>query len=84
VPLPIAGATDFNAFVQPLIDRYGYIQNGVRVGGGVVGYGQQFDDIDFFRDAAEVGYNLTLGTRTLRISIPASLSGTPEQPPAVP
>lgn len=62
VPLPIAGATAFNEFIQPLIDRYGYTQNGTRVGGGIVGYGQQFDDIDFFRDSAEVGYNIiTLG-----------------------
>jgi hypothetical protein len=62
VPLPIAGQTAFNDFAQPLIDRYGYEQNGMRVGGGVVGYGQQFDDIDFFRDSIEAGYNITLGT----------------------
>jgi hypothetical protein len=62
VPLPIAGQPAFNEFIQPLIARYGYIQNGARVGGGVVGYGQQFDDIDFFRDSIEAGYNITLGT----------------------
>jgi hypothetical protein len=61
VPLPIAGQTAFNEFVQPLINQYGYVENGVRVGGGIVGYGQQFDDIDFFRDSAEVGYNIILG-----------------------
>lgn len=61
VPLLIPGQVAFNRFVQPLIDRYGYLENGVRVGGGIAGYGQQFDDIDFFRDAAEVGYNITLG-----------------------
>jgi carboxypeptidase family protein len=61
VPTPVAGATDFNAFIQPLIDRYGYIQNGVRVGGGRVGYGVQFDDDDFFRESGQVGYNITLG-----------------------
>lgn len=61
VPLPVAGATAFNAFVQPLVDRYGYVQNNARIGGGIVGYGQQFDDIDFFRDAGEVGYNVTFG-----------------------
>ena len=63
VPVPVAGAPAFNAFIQPLIDRYGYDQNGVRVGGGTVGYGLQFDDIDFFRDAGQLGYNITLGGR---------------------
>ena len=62
VPLPIAGQTAFNAFIQPLVDRYGYVQSGVRVGGGVVGYGQQFDNIDFFRDSVEAGYNFTFGS----------------------
>jgi len=62
VPLPVSGADSYNAFVQPLIDRYGYTENGVKVGGGTVGYGAQFDDDDFFRDAFQVGYNLTLGT----------------------
>ena len=65
LPLPIAGQADFNTFIQPLIERYGYVQNGVRVGGGIAGYGQQFDDIDFFRDSIEAGYNITLGTSVL-------------------
>jgi hypothetical protein len=63
VPLPIAGQAAFNQFVQPLIDRYGYVDNGVRTGGGIVGFGQQFDDIDFFRDSVEGGYNIILGER---------------------
>lgn len=62
VPTPVAGATAFNAFVQPLIDRYGYPLNGVRTGGGTVGYGSEFNDQDFFRTAGQIGYNLTLGT----------------------
>ncbi|MEO8191682.1 MAG: TonB-dependent receptor [Acidobacteriota bacterium] len=61
VPVPIAGATAFNTFIQPLIDRYGYTQNGVKVGGGLVGFGQQFDDDNFFRNSGQVAYNLTLG-----------------------
>ncbi|HEX8027952.1 MAG TPA: hypothetical protein VF491_05800, partial [Vicinamibacterales bacterium] len=64
-----------NAFVQPYIDRYGYIcpQNpsaqgltcvaGSRVGGGTVGYGQfARDDDSFFRKGGQLGYNITLGT----------------------
>jgi hypothetical protein len=62
VPTPVTGAPAFNAFIQPLIDRYGYLQNNTRVGGGTVGYGLQFNDQDFFRDAAQLGYNLTLGS----------------------
>ncbi|HET8645405.1 MAG TPA: carboxypeptidase regulatory-like domain-containing protein, partial [Vicinamibacteria bacterium] len=62
VPQPISGQTAYNTFVQPLIDRYGYLQGGARVGGGTVGLGSQFDDNDFFRNAGQVGYNLTLGS----------------------
>ncbi|MEO8075975.1 MAG: carboxypeptidase regulatory-like domain-containing protein, partial [Acidobacteriota bacterium] len=62
VPNPVSGATDFNAFVQPLIDRYGYVKNGAHVGGGTVGLGSEFNDQDFFRNSGQVGYNLLLGT----------------------
>jgi hypothetical protein len=37
VPTPVSGQTAYNAFIQPLIDRYGYTQNGVPTGGGVIG-----------------------------------------------
>jgi hypothetical protein len=62
VPAPVAGQTAYNSFVQPLIDRYGYTQNGVKTGGGIVGYGSEFNDQDFFRDGLQLGYNLTVGT----------------------
>jgi Carboxypeptidase regulatory-like domain len=62
VPVPVAGQPAYNAFVQPLIDRYGYVQNGARVGGGSAGFATQFDNDDFFRDAGQIAYNLTLGT----------------------
>ncbi len=62
VPVPVSGATDYNAFIQPIIDRYGYTQNGVKVGGGIVGYGLEFNNDDFYRDEAQIGYTLTLGT----------------------
>ncbi|MGH9364090.1 MAG: carboxypeptidase regulatory-like domain-containing protein [Thermoanaerobaculia bacterium] len=62
VPGLVSGATAYNAFVQPLIDRYGYTLNGVKTGGGTVGFGSQFNEQDFFRDAAQIGYNLNLGT----------------------
>jgi hypothetical protein len=65
VPVPVSGATDYNAFIQPIIDRYGYTQDGVKVGGGIVGYGLQFDKDDFYRDEVQFGYNLTLGTSVI-------------------
>ena len=61
VPTPVGGATAFNTFIQPLIERYGYLSNGVKTGGGSVGYGTLFDRDGFFRDAAQVAYNVTLG-----------------------
>ncbi|MDQ3214395.1 MAG: carboxypeptidase regulatory-like domain-containing protein [Acidobacteriota bacterium] len=62
VPAPVAGQTTYNAFIQPLIDRYGYVQAGTRVGGGTVGFGTLFDNDDFFRDSGQIGYNLVLGS----------------------
>jgi Carboxypeptidase regulatory-like domain len=69
VPLPIAGQTAYNDFIQPLIDRYGYNLNGTVTGGGTTGYSSTlFDNDDFFRRAGQVGYNLTLGS-TMRHTI---------------
>jgi hypothetical protein len=63
VPTPVANATTYNEFIAPLIARYGYVNDaGVRTGGGLVGYGLEFNDQDFFRDQAQVGYNITLGS----------------------
>jgi hypothetical protein len=64
VPGILAGQTAYNAFIQPIIDRYGYTDpvTGVRTGGGINGISSQLDDNDFFRDAGQVAYNLTLGT----------------------
>ena len=72
VPTPVSGATAYNAFIQPLIDKYGYLTNGVKTGGGIVGYGDLFDKDDFFRDSAQIAYNITLGT-TMRHDIHAGI-----------
>ena len=61
VPSPVAGQTAYNAFIQPIIDRYGYLDGGARVGGGRAGFASQFNDQDYFRDEVQVGYNVTLG-----------------------
>jgi hypothetical protein len=64
VPTPVAGADAYNAFIQPLIDRYGYSKNGVQTGGGTVGYAATLTDADdFYRNAGQFAYNITLGTK---------------------
>jgi hypothetical protein len=61
VPTTNAGNT---AFVQPYIDKYGYVQNGVRAGGGTLGFGQfAHDDDDFFRRSGQLAYNYTIGSK---------------------
>ncbi|HET7218349.1 MAG TPA: TonB-dependent receptor [Vicinamibacterales bacterium] len=62
VPTAITGQTAYNAFIQPVIDRYGYVQNGVRTGGGTNGIASQLDDNDFFRNSGQFAYNITLGS----------------------
>jgi hypothetical protein len=62
VPSPVAGRPEYNDFIQPIIERYGYLEDGQRVGGGIVGFGSQFDDNDFFRQGGQVGYNVVVGT----------------------
>jgi hypothetical protein len=62
VPTPVSGQDAYNAFIQPLIDRYGYTSSGVKTGGGSVGYASTLSDADdFFRDAFQAAYNLSLG-----------------------
>ena len=60
VPSLREGDDEWNAFAQPLIDRYGYIENGVPQGGGVVGASTQFDNAIFTRESFELGYDLSL------------------------
>jgi len=59
VPTLTAGNAAQNAFVQPIINQYGYVQNGVAVGGGTDGFATTFDKDDFFRDGIQFGYNYT-------------------------
>ena len=63
LPSPITGNTAFNAFLQPYIDKYGYVNAaGVRTGGSAFGVASQFNDQDFFRDNIQFAYNVTLGS----------------------
>lgn len=49
-----ADASFFNPRAQSLIDRYGYTQNGSRVGGGGVGAFSRYNNQNFFRDSFEL------------------------------
>ena len=71
VPVAVAGQTAFNEFVQPLIDRYGYVENGVGLGGGTVGYGTTFDEDNFFRDAGRSATTSRSAARSRTICTPA-------------
>ncbi len=62
VPTLRAGEDAYNAFVQPLIDRYGFVRNGVREGGGLVGGASTINDQNFFREGYEGGYDYQLET----------------------
>lgn len=52
-----ANAAAINAFRSTYIQRYGYDLNGVKNGGGQVGYYHLFDKDDFFRSSGQVSYN---------------------------
>ncbi len=74
VPVPITGQDNFNNFIAPLIQRYGYTSatTGQKTGGGTVGYYTEFNDQNFYRDAIQGAYNLTLGS-TVRQDLHAGL-----------
>ena len=63
VPSPIAGQDTFNAFISPLIEKYGYISSttGQMTGGGTVGYYTEYNQQDFYRNAIQAAYNVRLG-----------------------
>jgi hypothetical protein len=63
VPVLLPGQDAYNAFAQQLIDRYGFIENGVRTGGGTVGGASTINDQDFFRESYEVSWDYLLGDR---------------------
>ncbi|MEO1245441.1 MAG: carboxypeptidase regulatory-like domain-containing protein [Pseudomonadota bacterium] len=67
VPQPIDGEDAFNAFIQPLINEFGYLDNGVPTGGGRVGGYFQINDQDFFRESFEIAYDrlFYIGNNTL-------------------
>jgi hypothetical protein len=70
VPSFINGADGYNAFITPLVNKYGFINTaGVQSGGSTVGFGSQFDRDNFFRDSGEIGYNITVSALGMRHNI---------------
>jgi hypothetical protein len=59
----VPGTSGANAFQQQFINRYGYVQNGARVGGGRVGGWSQFDNNDFFRESFQASYDRMFGNK---------------------
>jgi hypothetical protein len=57
----VPGSNGANAFQQGIINQYGYLANGVRVGGGRVGGGAQIDDNDFYRQSYQGSYDRIFG-----------------------
>ena len=62
VPQPVDGQDAYNSFIAPLIDQYGFIENGVRTGGGLVGGGTTINNQDFLRESFQIGYDQAFGT----------------------
>jgi hypothetical protein len=54
----------FNAFAAPLIEQYGYLEGGTRMGGGLVGSGGLINSQDFFRESWEIAFDHIIETRT--------------------
>jgi hypothetical protein len=59
----VPGSNGANAFQQGYINRYGYLDNGTRVGGGRVGGGAQIDDNDFYRQSYQGSYDRIFGEK---------------------
>jgi len=67
VPGYIEGEDEFNAFVDPIIQQYGYLDGGVRMGGGDVGVANTFDSNDFYSKSFQIGYDHYIGDHELHI-----------------
>jgi hypothetical protein len=67
VPNYIDGEDEFNAFVDPIIQQYGYLEGGVRMGGGDVGVDDTFNAQDFYSKSFQIGYDHYIGKHELHI-----------------
>jgi hypothetical protein len=64
VPLPAGsgtGAAAYNAAIAPYIATYGYLQNGVPTGGGLVGGYPQYSNQNFYRRSYQIAFDTVVG-----------------------
>jgi hypothetical protein len=73
VPTPLEGEDEYNAFIAPLIERYGFLQDGVRMGGGWVGADHILYDRFFSNESFQAGYDSILGKHELHLGYRWSL-----------
>jgi hypothetical protein len=73
VPQPREGEDEYNAFIAPLIERYGYLRDGVRTGGGWVGGAYRFNDVSFSNESFQAGYDAVFGDHGLHVGYRWSL-----------
>lgn len=77
VPQAVPGADAYNARVQPLIDRYGYLDaSGNPVGGGTVGAYARVGDGNYFNQGVEVTLDRELRIGDARHSLHAGFRWT--------
>jgi hypothetical protein len=60
VPSYIDGEDAYNAFAAPLINQYGFSDNGVQTGGGAVGGAPTINEQNFSREAVEFGWDYSI------------------------
>ncbi len=77
VPTPREGEGDYNAFIAPLIERYGFLQDGIPRGGGNVGGDSILYNQDFSNESFQAGYDFILDKHDFHIGYRWSL-GTEE------
>ena len=65
VPTYRDGEDAYNAFVMPLINQYGYNENGVQEGGGAVGGAPTINEQNFSREAIEFGWDYSIMTQNV-------------------
>lgn len=61
VPQPIDGADDYNQLIVPLINEYGFLENGDLTGGGLVGGASTINNQDFYNESIQGGYDYFFG-----------------------
>ena len=74
VPARVAGAAAFNAAIEPIIQRYGYVDaSGNRQGGGAVGAHPQIGEQAFYRRSLDLAFDHQLAWGRARHNLHAGL-----------